>query len=65
MLILRCVDGKWRKIGRLVGTGDAGDNKLRWDGRLHGDELKPGRYAIRIKPAGSNAGPRVGFRILR
>ena len=65
VLILRRVDGKWRKIGRLVGTGDEGDNKLRWDGRLHGDELKPGRYAIRIKPAGSNAGPRVGFRILR
>jgi hypothetical protein len=63
--ILRRVDGRWRKVGRLVGTGDAGDNSLRWDGRLHGEKLEPGRYAVRIKPAGSNPGPRVGFRILR
>jgi hypothetical protein len=65
VLILRRADGRWRKIGRLVGTGNDGDNSLRWDGRLHGDELEPGRYAVRIKPAGSNPGPRVGFRILR
>jgi hypothetical protein len=65
VLILRRADGRWRKIGRLVGTGNAGDNSLRWDGRLHGDKLEPGRYAVRIKPTGSNAGPRVGFRILR
>ncbi len=65
VLILRRVDGRWRKIGRLVGTGEEGDNSLRWDGRLHGDELEPGRYAVRIQPAGSNPGPRVGFRILR
>jgi hypothetical protein len=65
VLILRRVDGRWRKVGRLGGTGDAGDNSLRWDGRLHGDKLEPGRYAVRIKPAGSNPGPRVGFRILR
>jgi hypothetical protein len=65
VLILRRKDGKWRKVGRLIGTGNEGDNSLRWSGRLHGDKLAPGRYAVRIKPAGSNAGPRVGFRILR
>jgi len=65
VLILRRKGGKWRKIGRLVGTGYEGDNSLRWSGRLHGDKLEPGRYAVRIKPAGSNPGPRVGFRILR
>jgi hypothetical protein len=65
VLILRRTGGKWRKVGRLVGTGNEGDNSLRWSGRLHGDKLVPGRYAVRMKPAGSNAGPRVGFRILR
>jgi len=64
VLILRRKDGKWRKVGRLVGTGHEGDNSLHWSGRLHGDKLEPGRYAVRIKPAGSNPGPRVGFRIL-
>lgn len=64
VLIERRVDGEWHKRGKLVGTGNEGENKLRWDGRLRGRELDPGRYAIRIKPAGSNAGERVGFRIL-
>jgi len=63
--IERRVHGKWRKQGTLVGTGNAGDNSLRWDGRLHGKELEPGAYAVRIKPAGSRAGKRTRFWILR
>jgi hypothetical protein len=63
--IERRVNGKWRKQGALVGTGNAGDNSLLWDGRLHGDKLEPGVYAVRIKPAGSAAGERTRFRILR
>jgi len=65
VVVLRRKHHKWRKVGRLIGTGNEGDNSLRWSGRLHGDKLAPGRYAVRMKPAGSNAGPRVGFRILR
>ena len=61
----RRVNGKWLKQGVLVGTGNAGDNSLRWSGRLHGEKLEPGVYAVRIAPAGSGAGERTRFRILR
>lgn len=61
----RRVNGKWRKQGTLVGSGNAGDNSLRWDGRLHGEKLEPGVYGVRIQPAGSGAGERTRFRILR
>ena len=57
--------GEWRKRGKLVGTGNAGKNSLRWDGRLRGKKLEPGRYGLRVKPAGSAPGERVKFRILR
>ena len=62
--ILRRKDGEWRRVGKLVGSGNEGQNSLRWDGRLRGRKLEPGRYAIRMQPAGSNPGERVGFRIL-
>ena len=63
--IQRRVNGSWRKAGKIVGTGNPGDNSLRWDGRVRGRKLEPGRYAIRVQPAGSNPGPRERFRILR
>jgi hypothetical protein len=63
--IQRRVSGSWRKAGKIVGTGNVGDNRLRWDGRVRGRKLEPGRYAIRVQAAGSNPGPRVRFRILR
>jgi hypothetical protein len=61
----RRVDGVWRRVGTLVATGWKGNNSVRWDGRLKGRELKPGRYALRVQPAGSVAADRVGFRIIR
>lgn len=63
--IERRVDGLWRRVGTLVATGWKGDNFVRWDGRLKGRELKPGRYAVRVQPAGSVAADRVRFRIIR
>ena len=60
----RRVDGRWREIGKLVGPGDAGDNSVRWAGRLKGRRLEPGRYAVRIQPAGSGPSDRAQFRIL-
>jgi len=57
--------GRWRKVGVLVATGNAGDNVVRWDGRLKSHTLKPGRYRMRIQPAGSEPAKRVRFRILR
>ena len=60
----RRVDGKWRELGKLVGPGDAGDNSIRWAGRLKGRRLEPGRYAVRIQPAGSGSSNRARFRIL-
>ena len=57
--------GRWRKVGVLVAAGNAGDNAVRWDGRLKNRALKPGRYRMRIEPAGSTPAKRVRFRILR
>lgn len=60
----RRVDGRWRELGKLVGPGDAGDNSVRWAGRLKGRKLEPGRYAVRIQPAGGGSSDRAKFRIL-
>ena len=49
----------------LVGAANAGENVLRWDGRLKGRELKPGSYGLRIQPAGSAPAKLVRFRIVR
>ena len=62
--IERRVDGAWRAVGVLVATGYAGDNRVRWDGRLGNRALKPGRYGIRIQPAGGAPTKRVRFQIL-
>ena len=62
--IERRVRGRWRTLGVLVGTGSAGDNSLRWDGRLRGRALRPGGYGLRIQPAGSAPSKIARFRIL-
>jgi len=61
----RRVRGAWRVLGVLVATGNRGDNKLRWDGRLKGRTLKPGRYGLRVQPDGSEPAKLVRFRIVR
>lgn len=63
--IERRVRGAWRVLGVLVATGYLGDNRVRWDGRLKGRELKPGRYALRVQPAGSEPAKLVRFKIVR
>ena len=63
--IERRKDGGWRDVGVLVGTGKAGDNVLRWDGRVKNRSLAPGRYAVRVQPDGSEATRRFRFRIVR
>jgi hypothetical protein len=62
--IERRVDGRWRKAGVLVASGNAGENFVHWDGRLRGRKLAPGRYAVRIKPDGSAPARRLRFRIV-
>ena len=63
--IERKVKGKWRVVGVLVATGKQGENILRWGGRIGERELKPGRYAVRIQPAGSApAKPPLEFEVL-
>ena len=62
--IERRVRGRWRVLGVLVGAGNAGENKLRWDGRLRGRALRPGGYGLRIQPAGSAPSKLARFRIL-
>ncbi|MET0615955.1 MAG: thrombospondin type 3 repeat-containing protein [Thermoleophilaceae bacterium] len=39
--------GHWRRIkGRFSNSGDAGSNSFRWNGRLRGRRLSPGRYRL-------------------
>ena len=61
----RRVRGAWRVVGVLVATGNAGKNVVRWDGRLKNRTLRPGRYRVRIQPAGSPPAKRIRFRIVR
>ena len=63
--IERRVDGAWRRVGILVATGNAGDNFVRWDGRVKSRVLKPGAYGVRVQPAGSEPAKLLRFRILR
>ena len=63
--IERRVRGTWRVVGVLVATGNSGDNRVRWDGRLKGRALKPGRYGLRVQPAGSEPAALVRFKIVR
>jgi hypothetical protein len=65
VLIERRRRGSWRLVGTLSGTGNAGENLLRWDGRVNNRRLRPGRYRVRIQPAGSDPAERVRFRIVR
>ena len=63
--IERRVHGAWRVLGSLVASGNAGDNFVRWDGRLRNRALKPGAYGLRVQPSGSAPAKLVRFRILR
>ena len=62
--IERRVHGRWRVLGVLVGRGEAGENTVRWDGRLRGRALRRGGYGLRIQPAGSAPSKLARFRIL-
>jgi hypothetical protein len=62
--IERRKDGVWRAAGVLVGTGNPGDNLLRWDGRVKNRKLEPGRYSVLVQPDGSEPAKRLRFRIL-
>lgn len=62
----RRVKGRWKVVGVLVATAKAGENVLRWGGLVGERPLKPGRYVLRIQPAGSApAKPPLPFEILR
>ena len=45
-----------RKVRRSVALGSftrkerSGRNSVRWNGRLHGRALKPGRYTLKLTP---------------
>jgi hypothetical protein len=60
----RHVKGRWRVIGVLVANANAGDNIMRWDGRLRERALHRGTYGLRIQPAGSAPSRIVRFRVL-
>lgn len=51
--------------GRLTAAGTAGARSLRFNGRLAGHRLAPGRYRLRAAVAGGGRAVRVAFRVLR
>ena len=57
--------GRWRVARVLVAGGRAGENTIRWDGRVRGRALRPGRYGVRVQPAGSAPARLLRFRVRR
>lgn len=59
----------WKRAGSFIGTGDAGANHVKWDGRLRKKPLAPGGYRLVVQTtskAGVNSKPvMAGFSILR
>jgi hypothetical protein len=59
---------RFKKLGSRPQAAKAGANKLKWNGKLKGKPLKPGRYratVIATNEAGGRSAPKtVGFRIL-
>lgn len=49
----RCT--RWRSAGSRSITGRSGANSVRFDGRLGGRALAPGRYRLTLTPAGGRA----------
>jgi hypothetical protein len=57
--------GRWRVARVLVAAGRAGENTIRWDGRVKGRALRAGRYGVRVHPAGSAPAKLLRFRVRR
>lgn len=59
---------RFKKIGSRSKQAKKGAGKLRWNGKLHGKPLKPGRYRATVvatdKEGARSAPKKVGFRIL-
>jgi len=59
---------RFKKLGSRPQAAKAGANKLKWNGKLKGKPLKPGRYRATVvatdKAGGRSAPKTVGFRIL-
>jgi hypothetical protein len=59
---------RFKKVGSRSKASKAGKNKLRWNGKLKGKPLPPGRYRATVVATGKkgarSAPKRVGFRIL-
>jgi hypothetical protein len=67
--VLRRVAGHFRKAGSFIGSGDQGQNTVKWDGRIHSRPLEPGAYRFSLQTT-SHAGKRsvpvtAGFKIRR
>ena len=61
--------GRFKRVGTLKAPGKAGRNRRRWDGRIRGRALRPGRYRAvlsAVDATGHRAKPRrLPFRIVR
>ena len=65
VFVERRVGRRWKHVGSLLGSGDAGANTLVFDGRLRGRRLAPGIYHFLLQARGgfTSASPR--FTVLR
>jgi hypothetical protein len=61
--------GRWRRVGAVLASGEEGKNVFRFEGRLRGSALKPGRYRFVLVTRdsdGQRSRARIAnFRILR
>jgi hypothetical protein len=59
---------RFRKVGRIRAAGKRGKNRTRFNGKLKGRNLQPGRYratAVATDSAGGKSAPRrVSFQIV-
>ena len=54
----------WRRVGSLLGSGDAGANALLFDGRLRNRRLPAGVYHFLLQPRGGLAAASPRFTVL-
>ena len=56
---------RWKRVGSLLGSGDAGANTLVFDGRIRNRRLAPGVYHFLLQPRGGIATASPRFTVLR
>ncbi|MFL5893938.1 MAG: hypothetical protein ACJ76Z_02345 [Thermoleophilaceae bacterium] len=54
IVVQKRVRSHWRRAGSFVGSGDQGQNRVKWDGRLRKKPLAPGSYRFVLQTTGKS-----------